>query len=234
MDGAELKALVGRAAVGYVSDGAVLGVGTGSTVNAFIDALGDSDVQPRGAVSSSEATSKRLADLGIEVLEPGDVDRLALYIDGADEIDPAGNMTKGGGAALTREKIVASMAATYLCVVDESKLVATLGRFPIPIEVVPMAETLVIERFAGLGGSGSVRRSSGAPLITDNGMHVVDVAGLTVTDPLAFEIEVSGWPGVVTAGVFARQRASLALVGAPDGVRTIDYSAAVDGPVPGF
>jgi ribose 5-phosphate isomerase A len=235
VDAGELKALVGQAAVGYVKAGAVLGVGTGSTVNAFIDALGASDVRPTAAVSSSEATSDRLVALGIAVLEPREVDRLELYIDGADEIDPAGNMTKGGGAALTREKIVASMAATYLCVVDESKLVPTLGRFPIPIEVVPMAETLVIDRFAQAGGVGTLRLAQGAPLVTDNGMHVVDVAGLTIADPLDFELEVSGWPGVVTAGVFARQRATLALVAALDGVRTVEYrSAAVDGPVPGL
>jgi ribose 5-phosphate isomerase A len=235
VDPDDLKAMVGLAAVAFVSDGEILGVGTGSTVGAFIDALAASGVRPSGAVSSSEATSARLAALGIPVVEPGEAMELGLYVDGADEIDPHGNMTKGGGAALTREKIVASMADRYLCIVDESKLVDRLGRFPIPVEVVPMADPLVIRRFAELGGVATVRLTHGSPVVTDNGMHIVDVAGLTIPDPLEFELEVSGWPGVVTAGVFARQRASIALVGTPEGVRTIDYrSAAVDRPVPGL
>jgi ribose 5-phosphate isomerase A len=230
-----LKVMVGAAAVSYVSDGAMLGVGTGSTVGAFIDALAASDVRPAGAVSSSEATSARLAAIGIPVVEPGDAGELGLYVDGADEIDRHGNMTKGGGGALTREKIVASMADSYLCIVDQSKLVDELGGFPVPVEVIPMAEALVVRRFATLGGWARVRVTNGSPVVTDNGMHIVDAAGLTILDPLDFELEVSGWPGVVTAGVFARQRASIALVGTPEGVRTIDYrSAAVDGPVPGL
>lgn len=227
--------MVGAAALTYVSDGAILGVGSGTTVDAFIDALAVSDVCPSGAVSGSEATSARLAALGIPVVEPGDAGELGLYVDGADAIDPHGNMTKGGGAALTREKIVASIADRYLCIVDQSKLVDRLGGFPIPIEVIPMAEALVIRRFATLGGTGAVRMKGESPVVTDNGMHIVDVGGLSVADPLDFEIEVSGWPGVVTAGVFARQRASICLVGTLEGVRTIDYrSAAVDRPVPGL
>jgi ribose 5-phosphate isomerase A len=223
MDQDALKALVGRAAVAHVDGDVLLGVGTGSTVDAFIDALAASEVRPAGAVSSSEATSAQLRTLGIDVVEPGSAGRLHLYIDGADEIDGRGNMTKGGGGALTREKIVASMADRYLCLVDESKLVDALGAFPIPIEVVPMASDLIIAAFAELGGTARIRTTGPTPVITDNGMHIVDVADLVIDDPLAFELDVSGWPGVVTAGVFARQRASVALVGTPDGVRTIEY-----------
>jgi ribose 5-phosphate isomerase A len=223
MDRDDLKAMVGLAAIAYVPTDAVLGVGTGSTVNTFIDALAASDVRPTGAVSSSDATSARLRGIGITVIDPADVERLDLYIDGADEIDPLGNMTKGGGGALTREKIVASMSPRYLCLVDDSKLVPVLGGFPIPVEVIPMAAALVADRFAERGGVGRLRTDAGSPFVTDNNMHIIDVAGLTLDDPLGFELEVSGWPGVVTAGVFACQRASMSLVGTPDGVRTIGY-----------
>jgi ribose 5-phosphate isomerase A len=223
MDSDDLKAMVGRAAVAFVPGGEVIGVGTGSTVAAFIDALATSEVRPAGAVSSSEATSARLRSIGVTVIEAADAGAVGVYIDGADEIDPIGNMTKGGGGALTREKVVASMASRYLCLVDDSKLVPVLGGFPIPIEVVPMAATLVGRGFAVLGGTAALRLDAGEPVVTDNGMHIVDVAGLQIDDPLGFEDEVSAWPGVVTAGVFARQRASLALVGTSDGVRTIDY-----------
>ncbi len=218
------KAAAGRAAVELVASGAVIGVGTGSTVNAFIGALAASGRSLAGAVSSSEKTSARLRAIGIEVLPVADVERLQLYVDGADEIDPHGNMTKGGGGALTREKIVASMAERFVCIVDDTKLVPTLGGFPIPVEVVPMAETLVSRRAATLGGVGRIRMAGDEPCVTDNGQHIVDIAGLRIDDPAAFETELSGWPGVVTVGVFAHQRASLAIVGGADGeVRRVEF-----------
>ena len=219
----ELKTLVGRAALQYVTPGEILGVGTGSTVNCFIDALADMKTRIPGAVSSSEASSTRLRALGIAVLDANEVQRLSVYIDGADEIDGHGCMIKGGGAALTREKIVAALADRFICIADASKRVDVLGRFPLPVEVIPMAAAQLTRRFAALGGTATLRLKDGAPLVTDNGQHILDVRGLAITDPLAFETDVSQWPGVVTVGVFARQRASVCLLGTPEGVRTIDF-----------
>ena len=214
----ELKALVGRAALAYVVPGQVLGVGTGSTVNHFIDALAIP-----GAVSSSEASTQRLQAVGIRVLDAQAVEGLSVYIDGADEIDGHGFMVKGGGAALTREKIVAAMAQRFVCIADESKLVQTLGAFPLPVEVIPMAAASLVRRFAQLGGQANLRLRNGEALVTDNGQHILDVRGLSITDPLAFEDQVSQWPGVVTVGVFAHQKANVCLLGTPAGVKTLTY-----------
>ena len=219
----ELKALVGQAALKYVVPGEIVGVGTGSTVNHFIDALASMKDQIKGAVSSSEASTLRLKALGIPVFDSNDVERLSVYIDGADEIDQQGHMVKGGGAALTREKIVAAQSQQFVCIADESKLVAALGAFPLPVEVIPMATARVIRQFAAMGGVASVRLKNGQPLVTDNGQHIVDVKGLTIADPVAFETQVSQWPGVVTVGVFALQKAQVCLLGTSQGVKTLNY-----------
>ncbi|AVS88802.1 ribose 5-phosphate isomerase A [Paracidovorax avenae] len=220
----ELKALVGQAALKYVVPGDIIGVGTGSTVNQFIQALGPMKDNIRGAVSSSEASTQRLRALGIPVFDANEVESLSVYIDGADEIDPRGHMVKGGGAALTREKIVAALARQFVCIADASKLVETLGRFPLPVEVIPMAAQQIARRFAARGGQAVLRRGAdGQPLVTDNQQHILDVTGLSIQDPLAFESDVSQWPGVVTVGVFAHQKAHVALIGAPEGVRTLTY-----------
>ena len=219
----ELKALVGQAALQYVVPGDIVGVGTGSTVNKFIDALATMKDQIKGAVSSSEASTERLKALGIPVFDSNEVARLSVYIDGADEIDGQGHMVKGGGAALTREKIVAAQSDRFVCIADESKLVHTLGKFPLPVEVIPMATRRVMAQFADMGGDARVRMKDGKPLVTDNGQHIVDVTGLSIHDPVAFEAQVSQWPGVVTVGVFAYQRAQVCLLGTPQGVRTLKF-----------
>ncbi len=220
----QLKALVGQAALAHVVPGEVLGVGTGSTVNCFIDALASMRDQIPGAVSSSEASTRRLQALGIRVFEANQVGTLSVYIDGADEIDGRGHMIKGGGAALTREKIVAAQSRLFVCIADASKKVEMLGRFPLPVEVIPMASQRLIRQFAELGGQANVRMLQGQPLVTDNGQHILDVRGLSISDPLGFENEVSQWPGVITVGVFARQRAQICLLGTPDGVQTLTFS----------
>lgn len=219
----ELKTLVGQAALQYVQPGQVVGVGTGSTVNKFIDALATMKDQIAGAVSSSVASTDRMKALGIRVLEASEVDRLGVYIDGADEIDGKGYMIKGGGAALTREKIVAALAQRFVCIVDDSKCVNTLGQFPLPVEIIPMAKRRLIDAFARKGGVATLRMKDGQPLVTDNGQHILDVTGLQIQDPLAFEQEVNQWPGVVTVGVFANQRAHVALVGSAAGVKTLTW-----------
>ena len=219
----ELKTLVGQAALAYVPAGEVVGVGTGSTVNKFIDALATMQDRIRGAVSSSEASTARLRAAGITVFEAEEVDTLSVYIDGADEIDGQGYMIKGGGAALTREKIVAAQSRQFICIADESKLVKTLGAFPLPVEVIPMASARIIRQFAALGGTAQVRLKEGQPVVTDNGQHLVDVKGLHITDPLRFETEVSQWPGVVTVGVFAHQKAQVCLLGTASGVNTLNF-----------
>jgi ribose 5-phosphate isomerase A len=219
----ELKTLVGQAAVQYVVKGEIVGVGTGSTVNKFIDALAAIKSEIKGAVSSSLASTERLKALGIPVFDANEVSELSVYIDGADEIDHAGYMVKGGGAALTREKIVASLSKKFVCIADESKLVKTLGAFPLPIEVIPMAAARITALFAAKGGLAKLRMKDGAPLITDNGQHILDVTGLQISDPLAFESEVNQWPGVITVGVFAHQKAQLCLLGTADGVKTREF-----------
>jgi ribose 5-phosphate isomerase A len=215
----ELKALVGQAALAYVQPGSIVGVGTGSTVNCFIDALATMKDRIAGAVSSSETSTQRLQAHGIVVLDSNSVERIPVYIDGADEIDHGGHMIKGGGAALTREKIVADLAERFVCIADESKLVKTLGRFPLPVEVIPMASSQVARRFAALGGEAVLR----AGVVTDNGGCILDVHGLAISDPLTLEQEINQWPGVVTVGIFARHRASVCLLGTPKGVKTLGF-----------
>ena len=219
MNQQELKILVGTAALAYVEPGSVVGVGTGSTVNCFIDALAGIRHTIAGAVSSSESSSERLRAAGITVLDSNDVDGIPVYIDGADEIDPAGNMIKGGGAALTREKIVADIAQRFICIADQSKLVSTLGRFPLPIEVIPCAASQVARWVRTLGATASMREG----VMTDNGCRILDVRGLTIDDPAALESEINQWPGVVTVGIFARNKASVCLLGTPDGVKTLTF-----------
>ena len=220
----ELKALVGQAALQYVVPGEIVGVGTGSTVNKFIDALATMKDQIIGAVSSSEASTERLKALGIPVFDSNAVEELSVYIDGADEIDHHGHMIKGGGAALLREKIVAAQSRQFVCIADESKLVTSLGVFPLPVEVIPMAAHRVMRQFAALGGTAKLRLKDGHPLVTDNGQHILDVTGLQITDPLGFESRVNQWPGVVTVGVFAHQKAGVCLLGTASGVKTLKYT----------
>ena len=219
----ELKTLVGQAALRYVVPGEIVGVGTGSTVNKFIAALASMKDQIKGAVSSSEASTERLKAIGIPVFDCNEVDELSVYVDGADEIDPSGFMVKGGGAALTREKIVAAQSRLFVCIADESKLVRTLGAFPLPVEVIPMAAQRIARQFEALGGTATLRLKDGVPLLTDNGQHILDVTGLQIEDPLSFEDMVNNWPGVVTVGVFAFQKAGVCLLGTHDGVKTLEF-----------
>ena len=219
----ELKPLVGQAALQYVKPGMIVGVGTGSTVNKFIDALASVKDSIAGAVSSSNASTERLLALGIRVLDATEVDELAIYVDGADEIDPAGHMVKGGGAALTREKIVAAQSHQFICIADDSKLVSVLGKFPLPVEVIPMSAHHIARQFEAMGGTARVRIKDGQPLVTDNGQHILDVTGLKIAQPREFERTVSQWPGVVTVGVFAFQKANVCLLGTADGVKTMTF-----------
>jgi ribose 5-phosphate isomerase A len=219
----ELKTQVGHAALHYVVPGEIVGVGTGSTVNKFIEALASMKDRIRGAVSSSVASTERLRALGIEVFDSNEVEELSVYIDGADEIDGHGFMIKGGGAALTREKIVAAQSRRFVCIADLSKRVEVLGAFPLPVEVIPMAARRLMRQFEKLGGNAQVRERDGLPLVTDNGQHIVDVTGLKIADPLAFESEVNQWPGVITVGVFAHQKADVCLLGTPTGVQTLSF-----------
>jgi ribose 5-phosphate isomerase A len=219
----ELKTLVGQAALQYVVPGQIVGVGTGSTVNKFIEALASIKDQIKGAVSSSEASTLRLKALGIPVLDSNEVSELSVYIDGADEINGQGHMVKGGGAALTREKIVAAQSKMFVCIADESKLVDVLGVFPLPVEVIPMASARIMAQFVQMGGQAQIRMKDGAPLVTDNGQHIIDVKGLKISDPVAFETQVSQWPGVVTVGVFAHQKAQVCLLGTSEGVKTLKF-----------
>lgn len=225
----ELKRLVGQAAADYVTatvpEGAVIGVGTGSTANCFIDALSASKTRYRGAVSSSVATTAHLRAHGIDVFDLNEIESLPVYVDGADEIDASGAMIKGGGGALTREKIVASVSDVFVCIVDASKRVGVLGRFPLPIEVVPMARTAIGRRVTALGGVPVLRvTQNGAPFITDNGNEIIDVKGLQIADPSALESEINAWPGVVTVGLFAQRGADVCLLGAASGVETYQYA----------
>jgi len=219
----ELKTLVGQSALQYVVPGEIIGVGSGSTVNKFIDALATMKDQIIGAVSSSEASTARLKALGIPVFDSNAVEELSVYIDGADEIDHHGYMIKGGGAALTREKIVAAQSRLFVCIVDESKRVKMLGDYALPVEVIPMATHRVMRQFAAMGGTAKLRLNNGHPLVTDNGQHILDVTGLQIDDPLAFETAVNQWPGVVTVGVFAHQKANVCLLGTASGVKTLKF-----------
>ena len=216
MDQDALKKAVARAAIAHVPEGCIVGVGTGSTANHFIDALAGMKDRLPGAVASSEASAARLAAVGIRVLDLNDVDELPIYVDGADEIDAGFAMIKGGGGALTREKIVAAVARTFVCIADQSKLVDVLGRFPLPLEVIPMARAHVSRAMARLGGNAVPREG----FTTDNGNIILDVRGLRITDPAAMESEINQIPGVVTVGLFARQPADVLLLGTADGVVT--------------
>ena len=220
----QLKALVAQAALAYVVPGELVGVGTGSTVNHFIDALATMKDRFPGAVSSSQASTARLLAHGIHVLDASEVQTLPVYVDGADEIDGRGFMIKGGGAALTREKIVADLSERFVCIADTSKQVDVLGKYPLPVEVIAMAAAQLARRFDAIGGTATLRlRPDGQPLLTDNGHPLLDVRGLQITDPLALEAEINQWPGVVTVGLFARHRASLCLLGAAAGVQTLVF-----------
>lgn len=220
MDQNQAKKAAAEAALKYLVPGEVLGVGTGSTVNFFIDALAPFRHDIPGAVSSSEASTARLKAVGIPVLDANAAGPLSIYVDGADEADRHLRLIKGGGAALTREKIVAEAARTFVCIVDESKLVPVLGKFPLPVEVIPMAATQLARRFQRIGGQPTLRDG----VVTDNGCHILDVRGLQITDPLASEIEINQWPGVVTVGIFARHRASVCLLGTSEGVKTMRFA----------
>ncbi|KAB8055785.1 ribose-5-phosphate isomerase RpiA [Janthinobacterium rivuli] len=221
----ELKQAVARAAIDYVVKGEIIGVGTGSTANFFIDELAKIKDSIKGAVASSEATAARLAGHGIPVFDLNDVESIAVYIDGADEITASGAMIKGGGAALTREKIVASVAKQFVCIADGSKLVETLGAFPLPVEVVPMARAAVSRQLAALGGTPRLRLKAGSTeaFITDNGGEIIDVLGLRIADPVALEQQINQIVGVIAVGLFAVRGANVCLLGMPEGVRTLAY-----------
>ncbi len=213
-----LKRQVARAALNWVEPGSVIGVGTGSTVDCFIDALKESGIRLAGAVSSSERTAKGLQAIGVPVLDLNDVIRLGVYVDGADEVDPQHCMIKGGGGALTREKIVAEVADRFVCIADGSKAVSCLGHFPLPIEVLPMARSLIERKCRDIGGVPLLRSG----FVTDNGNLILDVRGLQIADPVALEREINQWPGVVTNGIFAIRRADVVCLATPSGIRTFD------------
>ncbi|MFT5880851.1 MAG: ribose 5-phosphate isomerase A [Moritella sp.] len=212
----ELKKAAGWAALEYVEKDSIVGVGTGSTVNHFIDALGTIREDIKGAVSSSIASTQRLEALGIEVFDLNSVAQLDIYVDGADEIDDAKNMIKGGGAALTREKIVAAVAKTFVCIIDDTKNVDVLGDFPLPVEVIPMARSYVGRELVKLGGDPVYREG----VKTDNGNIILDVYGMKITDPKALETQINALVGVVTNGLFAARGADVVLSGTQTGVVT--------------
>jgi len=221
----ELKQAVARAAIDYVVEGEIIGVGTGSTANFFIDELAKIKDKIKGTVASSEATAARLAGHGIPVFDLNDVEQIAVYIDGADEINASGAMIKGGGAALTREKIVASVSRQFVCIADGSKLVEVMGKFPLPVEVVPMARASVTRALAKLGGTPKLRLKAGTQeaFVTDNGGNIIDVAGLAITDAVALEAQINQIVGVIAVGLFAARGANVCLLGTAEGVRTLKY-----------
>ncbi len=213
----ELKKAVGWAALQYVKPGMVVGVGTGSTAAHFIDALATMKHDIEGAVSSSEASSEKLRSYGIPVFDLNTIDRLSVYVDGADEINPQMQMIKGGGAALTREKIVAAVADKFICIADDTKQVDVLGRFPLPVEVIPMARSFVARQLVKLGGLPEYRQH----VLTDNGNIILDVHNLSIVNPRELEIQINALPGVVTVGLFAARGADVALIGTDNGVITL-------------
>ncbi len=219
----ELKQAVARAAIEYVVEGRIVGVGTGSTANFFIDELGKIKDKIAGAVASSEVTAARLKSHGIEVFDLNDVESMPVYIDGADEVNHRGAMIKGGGAALTREKIVASVAEKFICIADGSKLVEVLGNFPLPVEVIPMSRGVVARKLAALGGEPRLRVKDGKPVLTDNGCMIIDVIGLQIVNPVEMEQQINDIVGVVTNGLFARRGADVCLLGTSDGVKTLTF-----------
>lgn len=213
----EMKKAVGQAALAYVQPNTIIGVGTGSTVNCFIDALASIKDQIKAAVSSSEASTARLKALGITVVDLNDVTEFDIYVDGADEINPEMEMIKGGGAALTREKIVAAVAKKFVCIADATKQVTVLGKFPLPVEVIPLAREYVARELKKLGGTPVYREG----VITDNQCQILDVHGLKITNAKALELVINQIPGVVTVGLFAQRGADVALIGSPEGITTI-------------
>lgn len=217
MNQGDSKRLAAEQALQYVEEDTIIGVGTGSTVNIFIDALADMRMKLRGAVSSSEASTQRLRKLGIDVVDLNSAGRLAIYVDGADESNRFLQLIKGGGGALTREKIVASAADRFVCIADEGKLVDVLGEFPLPVEVIPMARSTVARELVRIGGRPELRQN----FTTDNGNVILDVYGLSITEPLKLEQEINNIPGVVTNGIFALRPADLLLLGGNSGVRTL-------------
>jgi ribose 5-phosphate isomerase A len=232
----QLKQLVGEAArdeVLQLPAGQVLGIGTGSTVNYFIDALAPNKAHFSGTVSSSNATTERLLKHGFKVLDPNDVHELPAYVDGADEIDPAGCMIKGGGGALTREKIIASMAKQFICICDASKQVPVLGKFALPVEIIPLSKGVVTQELAKLGGTVSLRaaketrsdlgQTSSLPFMTDNGGWILDVAGLKITNPLELEAHINQIAGVITVGLFAKEKADVLLASNASGVTRVTF-----------
>ena len=221
----QLKQPVARAAIDYVVDGEIIGVGTGSTANFFIDELARIKDRIKGTVASSEATAARLRGHGIPVFDLNEVPAIAVYIDGADEITASGAMIKGGGAALTREKIVASVSRQFVCIADGSKLVEVMGKFPLPVEVLPMARNAVMRQLAALGGQPRLRLKAGTEqaFITDNGGEIIDVAGLRITDPVALEAQINQIVGVIAVGLFAARGANVCLLGTPEGVKTLSF-----------
>ena len=219
----DLKKAVARAAIAHLPDNCVIGVGTGSTANFFIEELGRIKGRIEAAVASSEATAARLKAAGIPVLDLNSVDELPVYVDGADEVTARGHMIKGGGGALTREKIVAAVAGKFVCIADGSKLKDVLGAFPLPVEVLPMARSHVGRQLASLGGQPELRLDAAQdkPFTTDNGNLILDVFGLRIADPVALEAEINQIVGVVTNGLFARRGADVVLLGGQGGVRTL-------------
>lgn len=220
----ELKQAVARAALEYVVEGAIIGVGTGSTANFFIDGLGKIRNRIQGAVASSEATAMRLRTHGITVFDLNEIDGMPVYIDGADEINHQGAMIKGGGGALTREKIVASVAAKFICIADGSKLVDVLGAFPLPVEVIPMAVQSVSKYLSAMGATPLLRMKDGRPFITDNACQIIDADGLQITEPAALESKINDIPGVVSVGLFAVRGASVCLLGTSTGVKRLAFA----------
>ena len=221
----ELKQAVARAAIDYVVKNEIIGVGTGSTANFFIDELAKIKADIKGAVASSEATAARLRGHGIDVFDLNDVAEIAVYVDGADEITRDGAMIKGGGAALTREKIVASVSKRFVCIADGSKLVGVMGKFALPVEVLPMARAAVTRELAKLGGQPKLRLKPGTDeaFITDNGGMLIDVAGLAITDPVALEAKINQIVGVIAVGLFAARGADVCLLGTAEGVKTLTF-----------
>ncbi|MDQ8023087.1 MAG: ribose-5-phosphate isomerase RpiA [Moraxellaceae bacterium] len=214
----ELKRAVAEAALAYVPEGEIIGVGTGSTANFFIDGLGRMRDRIKGAVASSEGSAKRLAAHGIPLFDLNEIESLSVYVDGADEVDAQLCMIKGGGAALTREKIVAAVAQRFVCICDASKKVPVMGRFPLPVEVIPMARAQVARALVALGGRPVWREG----VVTDNGNLILDVHGLSITDPVGLESQINQIVGVVTNGLFAARPADVLLLGTSEGVQTLE------------
>ena len=216
-----MKRAVASAALAFVRPGQILGVGTGSTVDAFIDLLADSTLLPSAAVSSSERSTQRLRQWGISVVDASALDQLGVYVDGADEVDPAGCLIKGGGGALTREKILADLAMKFVCIVDGTKCVERLGAFPLPLEVLPSAMGAIRRKLRELGAEVSLREG----FLSDNGHPILDASGLAIDDPLGLEEAINQWPGVVSVGLFARRRPDVLLVADGAGVHQRSFAA---------